>query len=160
MKQRGGDCCILNHFLPFSFHLDSRSRINPAHGNKNNCESLLIIFHFFCFFIPPSRFIVCWSFCNETEKNNEMENFVINRFFFCFSPDGLLDLRRVGACNSAISLAHSLSFFSVTMDASILSVKKVHSRVGISSRRWKKKGEEKKNHHLDANDVSRWYTRR
>jgi hypothetical protein len=30
------------------------------------------------------------------------------------------------------------------MDASILSVKKVHSRVGISSRRWKKKGEENK----------------
>jgi hypothetical protein len=92
MKQRGGDCCILNHFLPFSFHLDSRSRINPAHGNKNNCESLLITYiPLFLFFIPPSRFIVCWSFCNETEKTTTMEwkNFVINRFFFCFSPDGL-----------------------------------------------------------------------
>jgi hypothetical protein len=149
MKQRGGDCCILNHFLPFSFHLDSRSRINPAHGNKNNCESLLIIFHFFCFLFRQAGLLFAGLFVMKLKKTMEWKNFVINRFFFCFSPDGLRPTR---LCMQWRHLSRSFAVVFLRNDGRLYLIREEGS---LTRGNLVTSLKEKKNHHLDANDVSR-----
>lgn len=93
-------------------------------------------------------------YANRLFEQIQLRQNVINRFFFFF-PFGCRKRKFSDtslSCNNAISLTHS---FFLQNDGRLFLIgireKRVRSRMGISSR-WRKK-----NHHVDANDVSRWY---